>query len=143
MNSRTKIDPSPGQIVQTAIAPQKSPIPLFKKLRGGLLFIVGYLLSPLSFWNDLFFNLPIAYCFGYLCSWITPNLFLPATIIGYWLSNIVGILMMQAGVLDVVQDQSRRNLKKELMTGILSSTVYSLVILALVHFKILDTPALF
>lgn len=148
MSSTTKTDPSSRQTVpimsdSEAIASQKNLIPFFKKLRGGLLLIVGYLLSPLSFWNDLFFNLPIAYCFGYLCSWITPNLFLPSTIVGYWLSNIVGILMMQAGVLDVVQDQSKRNFKKELMIGIISSTLYSLLILALVYFKILPTPTLF
>ncbi|MFS8793456.1 MULTISPECIES: hypothetical protein [unclassified Synechococcus] len=39
-----------------------------KKLRGGILLILGFMLSPLSWWNDLFFNLPIAYGLGYLCS---------------------------------------------------------------------------
>jgi hypothetical protein len=28
------------------------------------------MLSPLSWWNDLFFNLPIALLFGYLVSWV-------------------------------------------------------------------------
>ncbi len=117
---------------------------LFKKLRGGVLLLIGFLLSPLSFWNDLFFNLPIAYLFGYACSWLSPNLFLPATIAGYWLSNIVGILLMQVGAVDVFQDQPKeRNLKKELLAGLVSSAVYTLVILALIQFKILQTPALF
>jgi UDP-N-acetylmuramyl pentapeptide phosphotransferase/UDP-N-acetylglucosamine-1-phosphate transferase len=121
-----------------------SPRQLLKKLKGGLFFVVGYLLSPLCWWNDLVFNLPIAYFFGYLCSWFSPNLFLPCAIAGYWLSNIVGILLMQMGALDVFQGQSKqRNLKKELITGIVSSTVYTLVILALVQLKVLDTPDLF
>jgi hypothetical protein len=60
----------------------------FKKIRGGLLLAIGYLLSPLCWWNDIFFNLPIAYAFGYICSWLSPDLLFPCTIVGYWLSNI-------------------------------------------------------
>jgi uncharacterized membrane protein HdeD (DUF308 family) len=65
-------------------------------------------------------------------------------IAGYWLSNVVGIFLMQAGVMDVVENQScDRNLKKELVTGLISSTAYTLVILTLIHFNILQTPNLF
>jgi hypothetical protein len=117
---------------------------LFKKLRGGFFLVIGYLLSPLCWWNDLFFNLPIAYFFGYMCSWFSPDLLIPCSILGYWLSNIVGILLMQAGAVDVFQGQPKeRNLKKELLTGLASSTVYTIVILALIQFKILDAPVLF
>jgi len=113
----------------------------FKKLKGGFLLVIGFLLSPLSWWNDLFFNLPIAYGFGYLCSLLSPKLLLPCTIIGYWISCVAGILLMQAGVMDVFQDRSQeRNFKKELLMGIATSTVYTLVILALLQLKILDTP---
>ncbi len=112
-----------------------------KKLRGGFFLVVGYLLSPLSWWNDLFFNLPVAYGFGYLCSLISPNLFAPCAIAGYWLSNLAGILLMQVGILDVLPNQAKeRNLKKELLMGLASATVYTLVILALLQLKILDTP---
>ncbi len=117
---------------------------MFKKLKGGLFLVIGYLLSPLCWWNDLVFNLPIAYFFGYLCSLLSPKLLLPCSIIGYWLSNIVGILLMQVGAGDVFQNKPQEHsLKKELFTGFVSSTVYTLVILALIQFKILDTPALF
>ncbi len=117
---------------------------ILKKLRGGFFLVIGYLLSPLSFWNDLFFNLPIAYFFGYACSLLSPDLLLPCSIIGYWLSNIAGILLMQVGAVDVFQNQPKeRNLKKELFMGLASSAIYTLVILALIQFKILDTPVLF
>lgn len=117
---------------------------IFKKIRVGFFLVVGYLLSPLSFWNDLFFNLPIAYAFGYLCSLLSPSLLLPCSIIGYWLSNIVGILLMQAGAIDVLQNQPKeRNLKKELLMGLVSSMVYTVVIIALIQFKILQAPDLF
>jgi hypothetical protein len=116
----------------------------FKKLRGGFFLVLGFLLSPLSFWNDLFFNLPIAYGFGYICSWLNPDLLLPCAIAGYWISNILGILLMQVGAVDVFQEQPKeRNLKKELLMGLVSSAVYTLVILALIQFKILEAPVLF
>ncbi|HEY9627076.1 MAG TPA: hypothetical protein V6C84_07225 [Coleofasciculaceae cyanobacterium] len=116
----------------------------FKNLRGGLLLVIGYLLSPLCWWNDLIFNLPIAYLFGAICNRIAPGSLLPGAIAGYWLSNIVGILMMQFGVMDVLQEQSQeRNLKKELLTGVVTSTAYTLIILGLVQLKVLDAPNLF
>lgn len=134
---------SPESLQQAAKEGFKIEVVL-KKLRGGFFLVIGYLLSPLSFWNDLFFNLPIAYGFGYVCSLLSPGLLLPCSIAGYWLSNIAGILLMQVGAVDVFQEQPKeRNLKKELLTGLVSSTVYSLVILALVQFNVLPTPDLF
>lgn len=108
-----------------------------KKVRGGLLFAIGWLLSPLCWWNDLIFNLPVAYGFGYLCSWFSSSWMLPGTIAGYWLSNLVGILLMQAGAIDVFQTQER-NLKKELLWSVVSSSVFTLIVVALIQLKILD-----
>jgi hypothetical protein len=121
-----------------------SKLALLKRLRGSLLLGLGYLLSPLSWWNDLFFNLPVAYFFGYVCSLFSRDLLIPCSIAGYWLSNVLGILLMQAGALDMVQDSATpRNFKKELLMGVGSSTIYTLVILGLIHFKVLNTPNLF
>jgi hypothetical protein len=122
---------------------------ILKKIRGGFFLVIGFLLSPMSWWNDLFFNLPIAYGFGYLCSLFSKDLFFPCAIAGYWLSNVVGILLMQAGAMDVLPKRSRdrqtpdRSIKKEILTGLASSTAYTLLILTLIHFKILETPNLF
>ncbi|NJL52645.1 MAG: hypothetical protein HC930_11260 [Hydrococcus sp. SU_1_0] len=115
-----------------------------KKLKGLIMVGLGFMLSPLSWWNDLFFNLPIAYFFGYICAQFSASLFLPCAIAGYWLSNVLGILLMQLGVLDVVQEQAtERNFKKELLIGLASSTVYTIIILLLLKFNILSTPNLF
>ncbi|MBD2534243.1 hypothetical protein H6G97_33855 [Nostoc flagelliforme FACHB-838] len=125
-------------------SPENLPKPLLQKLRGGFFLMIGYLLSPLCWWNDLVFNLPIAYFFGYVCSLFAPKLLMPCVIIGYWLSNIIGILLMQAGAIDVLQKQTQEhNVKKELLTRLVSSTAYTFLILALIHFKILDTPSFF
>jgi hypothetical protein len=133
-----------GQLTQQLPEAKRFKEVWFKKIRGGLLLAIGYLLSPLCWWNDIFFNLPIAYAFGYICSWLSPDLLFPCTIVGYWLSNIVGILLMQLGTLDVLADKPKeKNLKKELLTGLVSSTAFTVVIVALIHFNVLETPDFF
>ena len=114
---------------------------LFKKLKGGLLVAIGYLLSPLCWWNDLIFNLPIAYAFGAICNAVVPHSFFGGAIAGYWLSNVVGILMMQFGATEMVKnDEKPHNFQKTLWTGLLSSTAYTIAIVALVQFGILTLP---
>ncbi|MDJ0798973.1 MAG: hypothetical protein QNJ51_19500 [Calothrix sp. MO_167.B12] len=113
---------------------------MLTKIRGLFFVGLGYMLSPLSWWNDLFFNLPIAYLFGYLCSWIFPDLFLAGTIVGYWLSNVLGILMMQMGATDIFLGERPKNLKKDMAIGLGSSTAYTLLILGLVYFHVLALP---
>ena len=115
---------------------------MLKKIKGGILLMIGYMLSPLSWWNDLFFNLPIAYLFGYTFSLFDSNLLMPCTIIGYWISNVVGIVMMQFGVQDVFQDPEKvRNPKKDILIGLTSSTAYTFLIIALIQLKWIETPS--
>ncbi len=115
---------------------------MLTKIRGLFFVGLGYMLSPLSWWNDLFFNLPIAYLFGYLVSWIFPDLFAAATIGGYWLSNVLGILMMQMGGTDIFLGQQPRNIQKDIVISLGSSTVYTLIIIGLVYFHVLTLPDL-
>jgi hypothetical protein len=113
---------------------------MLKKLWNAFIFGLGYMLSPLSWWNDLFFNLPIAYVFGYAVSWAVPGWFIPATIAGYWLSNVLGIVLMQMGALDMFYEQREKSLKRELLIGFGTSTLYTVAIVALVYFHILEIP---
>ena len=114
-----------------------------RKLWGGFLVVLGYLLSPLCWWNDLVFNLPVAWAFGYLCRLVSPSLFLPGAIAGYWLSNLVGILLMQFGAVAVVQNQpAQKGFARNLWMGLATSTLYTLVVVAIVQFKLIDISAL-
>ncbi|WP_036478278.1 hypothetical protein [Myxosarcina sp. GI1] len=113
---------------------------MFKKLRSGALIGIGYMLSPLSWWNDLFFNLPIALVFGYGVTWIAPNWFLPGTIVGYWLSNVLGIVMMQFGAIDMFWTEKQQNVKRDLLIGLGGATLYTLIVSALVYFDVLKMP---
>ena len=127
---------------------QLIPFPTFqgswlKKITGFLLLSFGFLLSPFSCWNDLFFNLPIAYGFGYLCRVFSPSLFLPGTIAGYWLSNLVGIVLMQIGTTQLLPKQSsENNFKKAVWSGVLSSSVFTVILLVLIQFNVLDLSSL-
>jgi len=113
---------------------------IWKKLRGGVLVGVGYMLSPLSWWNDVFFNLPIAVGFGYIASWMRPSWFVPATLAGYWLSNVAGMIMMQLGATDVFLASEQRHPQRDFLIGFGSSTLYTLVVAALVYWHGLEMP---
>jgi hypothetical protein len=70
-----------------------------KKITGGFLATLGFLLSPLSWWNDVLLNLPLAYAFGFLFSLLSEKLFLPTMVVGYWLTNILGFILMHRGLI--------------------------------------------
>lgn len=113
---------------------------LFKNLRGGALIGIGYMLSPLSWWNDLFFNLPIALVFGYGVSWIEASWFVPGTIVGYWLSNVLGMVMMQFGAVDMFLPEEKQHTTRDLWIGFGSATLYTIAVAALVYWHVLDIP---
>ena len=67
------------------------------RLRGGVVAVIGYILSPLSWWNDLFINIPLAYLFASLVSLASCRLFAPGMVVGYWLTNVIGLFMLHRG----------------------------------------------
>lgn len=114
---------------------------MWQKIRGGFLVGLGYMLSPLSWWNDVFFNLPIAYAFGWVINWVYPGTLIAATIVGYWISNVLGFILMQFGAGDMFFDNRPRNPTKDLLISLGTSTLYTIVIVLLLQFNILETPA--
>ena len=98
------------------------------------------MLSPLSWWNDIFFNLPIALVFGYAIGWIKADWFLAGTVVGYWLSNVLGIVMIQFGAVDMFAGEEKRNTRRDLLLGLGGSTLYTVVIAALVYLHVLEVP---
>jgi len=58
----------------------------------------------------------------------------------YWLTNIVGLLLMHNGIKGLISDNSNKNTKKELFLNILFSIGYTLLIVVLVYFGILPVP---
>lgn len=131
--------------VKQDLSPEKKRVGpfTFKRLRASVLVVVGYLLSPLCWWNDLVINLPLALAFGYLLSLLYPAGLVPFTIAGYWLSNVVGMILMQQGAVDILRPDAEQNPRKALLSGILTSTLYTALIVGLLQLKVLEMPDIF
>lgn len=138
LETQPEIQPAaPGQTsAEGAIAP---PRPWRRRLWGGTLVAVGYLLSPLCWWNDLIINLPLALGFGYLASRPFPEALVPMTGLGYWLTNVVGFVLMQQGAVTALQKEGQAP-SGSLRNGLITSTVYTLAIAALIQFHVLALP---
>jgi hypothetical protein len=102
-------------------------------MQGSLLGLIGFMLSPLSWWNDLFVNVPLAVAFGWMVSLVYGPAFETAVIVGYWLTNVLGFVLMQKGAQRILSSQSPRPYsRRDLLRDIWVSLLYTLLILALV-----------
>lgn len=111
------------------------------QLRALLLLALGWLLSPLCWWNDLVINLPVAWLVAKALAFWQPSWFTPGLVIGYWLSNVAGILLMQSSAMEVFRNEDEpRDARRELLVGLATSTAYSLAVFALVKTGVLHTP---
>ena len=95
-------------------------------LHGGTA-IIGFLLSPLSWWNDLLVNIPLAYAFSWPFSLLSARLFLPTFVMGYWLTNVLGFMLLHHGLSGMLSKEQRSvwNVKHDLLV----SLGYTLLIL--------------
>ena len=107
---------------------------------GAAIATVGFVLSPLTWWNDLFVNIPLAYVIAIPFGLVSRDLFSGAMVLAYWLTNIVGLMMMHSGVVSAVSGKKTRYGKKELAKDLLVSCAYTLLIILLVKFNVLRLP---
>lgn len=110
------------------------------KLSGSIIVTVGYILSPLSWWNDPFVNIPIAYLVGLLAGLISPRAFSGAMIAGYWATNIAGLVLLQRGSVDLLAPAKGRTGRAVLVMNLVVSIAYTGVILLLIHVGVLRFP---
>jgi hypothetical protein len=108
-----------------------------RKATGGVLAFVGYMLSPLSWWNDLFVNVPVAIAFAWIVSLFYKQAFAPSVVIGYWLSNVLGFVLMHKGAQKMLSDKDTRYSRTDLLRDVGISLAYTAVILALLKFGVL------
>lgn len=110
-----------------------------KKLYGGILGTIGFLLSPMSWWNDLFVNLPIAYALACGVNFAYKGSFLGAFIIFYWLTNIAGFVLLQKGMEKMSEDgkEKKKYSWKDFTKDVLLSIAYTLLILVFVKLDII------
>lgn len=93
------------------------------------LFFIGWLLSPLTFWNDAFINIPLAYLLANIFTYFAHKNFVYTVIIFYWLTNFVGLFMMYISGKYIVK--SGKDIRKELLSLILTTIVYSVILILL------------
>jgi len=108
-----------------------------RKARGGVIGFIGFMLSPLSWWNDAFINLPIAIGFGWIVARVYPPAFAPAVVVGYWLTNILGLVLLHKGVQQVARDEEQRYTRRDLVKDLAVSMAYTVLIVVLVALGIL------
>lgn len=109
--------------------------------RALVLLAVGWMLSPLCWWNDLLVNLPVAWVFARVARWIEPAWYASGLVLGYWLSNVLGIVLMQSGALAMLDNpDAPRNRQREWLIGLATSTAYTLAVVVLVRVGLLPNP---
>lgn len=107
---------------------------------GGVIALIGFLLSPLSWWNDLVINFPFSYILALPFGWINRSFFLPAFITAYWFTNILGLFLMQKGCKRIVKPEEQIAFKAEVRKTLMWGTVYTGIIVALVLLGVLEFP---
>lgn len=99
------------------------------------IFFIGWVLSPLTFWNDAFVNIPLSYLMANLLIRVINVNFLWLVLASYWATNVLGLYLMYAVGKDVAR--SRGGVIKELFSLVVTSLAYSVIIVALIKFGIL------
>ena len=108
-----------------------------RKVTGGFLAVAGYMLSPLSWWNDAFVNLPLALAFAWLVSVVYRPGFAAAVVVGYWLTNVVGLILLHKGAQQILSERKRKYSRRALLQDVGVSLAYTLLIVALIKFGVL------
>lgn len=113
-----------------------------RKILGGFLGIVGFMLSPLSWWNDAVVNLPLALAFAWGVSALVPDVwkeavFRTAIIVGYWFTNVLGLILIRRGATQLVSDRSGASWHKELAKDLAIGLGYTALIVILIQLGVL------
>src|SRR5438874_13515368 len=108
-----------------------------RKVSGGVLGFIGFMLSPLSWWNDLFVNLPLALAFAWVVSFFYRPAFEICVVVGYWLTNLLGFVLMHKGAQKVLSKEARKYSRRDLLKDFGISFAYTALIVALIKLGVL------
>lgn len=122
----------------------RAPVAWKRKISGGILGVLGFMLSPLSWWNDAVVNLPLALLFAWLVGLIyrpaaephSPS-FDAAVILGYWLTNVLGFVLMHKGAQQMLSKEEKKYSRREMLKDLVVSLLYTAVIVVLLKTGIL------
>jgi len=101
-----------------------------RRLAGGIAAGVGYILSPLSWWNDLIVNVPLAMALAAaLARWASVPLD-EGFAIGYWATNAAGMILLLLGGSTALRGRAGW---REALLSLAAATAYTLVAVLLLR----------
>jgi hypothetical protein len=122
----------------------RRPMAWKRKLSGGVLGVIGFMLSPLSWWNDAIVNLPLAWLFASAIALIYrpaaepgSKVFDALVILGYWLTNVLGFVLMHKGAQQVLSKEEKKFSRRELLKDVAISLAYTALIVLLLKLGVL------
>jgi hypothetical protein len=107
-----------------------------RKATGGVLAFIGYMLSPLSWWNDAFVNVPLALAFAWIVALFYKPAFEASWIIGYWLTNVLGFVLMHKGAQRMVRKEDKKYTWRDGLRDVGISLLYTGLIVVLLKLGI-------
>lgn len=83
------------------------------------------MLSPLSWWNDTFVNIPLALAFAWIVALFYKPAFEVSWIVGYWLTNVLGFVLMHKGAEKIVRKEDKKYSWRHALRDISISLLYT------------------
>lgn len=90
-----------------------------------IIAFIGLMLSPITWWNDPFVNIPISYLAASVIAHFSPKLFSISFLLFYWLTNVIGMFLLYIGGEGLIKTKISGG--KQIVTVI----IYSVIILVL------------
>lgn len=115
----------------------------YDKLKGSTIACIGFFLSPLSWWNDPYVNVPIAYFCAWIISLYSHRLFLPAFVGSYLATNVLGFVLLHKGITKTLSKTNSQKVQytlKNFSKDLAISIAYTLLIILLVKMKVIQPP---
>ena len=98
---------------------------------------IGFMLSPLSWWNDLFVTVPLALAAAWVVALLYPPAFEATVVVAYWLTNVLGFVLMHKGAERIFSSNQKKYSRRDLLRDVGISLVYTGVIVLLLGLGIL------
>lgn len=122
----------------------RAPMAWKRRISGGVLGLIGFMLSPLSWWNDAVVNLPLALAFAWLVGLVyrpaaepDSGAFNAMVILGYWITNVLGFILMHKGAQQALAKEGKSYSRRELVKDVAISLAYTVLIVLLIKFGVL------
>lgn len=112
-----------------------------KEIIKGSWYFLGYLLSPVSWWNNLIINIPLAYLFASLVAIVRydPGFFNICFIGFYFLMNIIGLIILRRCVDTPLQKVYGWD-KEEVVGGLVLAIIYGVILIILLFLDVIRIP---